>query len=190
MTYLFQISPLWPRRGEKKFRRNILCGKGPTTTLAPASQTQILDSSLLLSLFLRHDPASHSHLFPVREGPQTLLPWTFWGAVIQGNYQILPVKTWWIREKKQPTRNLKNQRSSPWPRLELSFQLNDNRFCLRNCYVIWCMGVIWLRTRDGSTSHKILPEFPDLCVPLLLIFVIWPIYLLQKHQVKGQPRES
>lgn len=52
------------------------------------------------------------------------------------------------------------------------------------------MGVIWLRTRDGSTSHKILPEFPDLCVLLLLlllIFVTWPIYLLQKHQVKGNP---
>lgn len=49
------------------------------------------------------------------------------------------------------------------------------------------MGVIWLRTRDGSTSHKILPEFPDLCVLLLLLFVTWPIYLLQKHQVKGNP---
>lgn len=49
------------------------------------------------------------------------------------------------------------------------------------------MGVIWLWTGDGSTSHKILPEFPDLCVLLLLIFVTWPIYLLQKHQAKGNP---
>lgn len=49
------------------------------------------------------------------------------------------------------------------------------------------MGVIWLRTRDGSTSHKILPEFPDLCVLLLLMFVTWPIYLLQRHQVKVNP---
>lgn len=49
------------------------------------------------------------------------------------------------------------------------------------------MGVIWLWTRNGSTSHKILPEFLDLCVLLLLIFVTWPIYLLQKHQVKGNP---
>lgn len=30
-------------------------------------------------------------------------------------------------------------------------------------------------------------EFPDLCVLLLLIFVTWPIYLLQKHQVKVNP---
>lgn len=46
------------------------------------------------------------------------------------------------------------------------------------------MGVIWLRTRDGSTSHKILPEFSDLCVLLLLLCATWPIYLLQKY--KGQ----
>lgn len=57
------------------------------------------------------------------------------------------------------TRNLKNQRSSPWPRLELSYQLNDNRFCLWNCCVIWCMGVIWQqrsewthKTAEGSPS--------------------------------------
>lgn len=50
------------------------------------------------------------------------------------------------------------------------------------------MGVIWLQRRDGSTSHKILPEFPDLCVLLLLlIFVTQPIYLLHKYPIKGNP---
>lgn len=46
----FQMSSLRPRRRERNFGWNILCGVGPKT-LAPASQTQILDTSLLLSYF-------------------------------------------------------------------------------------------------------------------------------------------
>ena len=91
------------------------------------------------------------------------------------------------RKKKKTHQEPEKPASSPWPPLELSFQLNDNRFCLRNCYVIWCMGVIWLRTRDRSTSHKILPEFSDLCVMLLLLCATCPIYLLQKYKVKDKP---
>lgn len=175
MQIIYPCAAIWPTSSnwapcsqgrERKKTLDPACGGTNTTTLVRKSNSnlgQFFTPSL--SLFLRQVAAGHSHLFSsVTEGHQTLLPWTFWGAVIQSNYQILPVKTWWIRGGGEPTRNLKNQRSSPWPRLELFFQLNDNRFCLRNCYVIWCMGVIWLRTRDGSTSHKILPEFPDLCV--------------------------
>lgn len=56
---IYPCAGIWPtsskwapcgQEGEREnFGWNILCGKGPTTTLALASQTQILDSSLLLS---------------------------------------------------------------------------------------------------------------------------------------------
>lgn len=170
------------KKGRENVGWNIPGGKRQTTRSSPESKTQILNSSLLLPLPISQAGPSRPlpPLSPCYRSPQTLLPWTFWGPVIQDNYQILPVKTWWIRERKKKNhQEPEKPASSPWPPLELSFQLNDNRFCLRNCYVIWCMGVIWLRTRDGSTSHKILPEFSDLCVLLLLLLcATWPIYLL------------
>lgn len=150
-------------RGKKLW---ILRVEEPTPPPSSGSQTQILDSSLLLPCpyFSGRSQQATPTFFPLLQKvtrPSCL-----------GLSEVLlfraTIKFYLLKhdglEGGEPTRNLKNQRSSPWPRLELFFQLNDNRFCLRNCYVIWCMGVIWLRTRDGSTSHKILPEFPDLCV--------------------------
>lgn len=103
-----------------------------------------------------------------------------------GNYQILPVKTWWIREKNNPPGTWKT-----------SVHLHDHGLnSPSNLTIIGSvLGTamqfdVWGSFgsgRDGSTSHKTLPEFPDLSVLWLLMFVTWPIYLLQKHQAKGNP---
>lgn len=108
MQIIYPCAAIWPTSSnwapcsqgrERKKTLDPACGGTNTTTLVRKSNSnlgQFFTPSL--SLFLRQVAAGHSHLFSsVTEGHQTLLPWTFWGAVIQSNYQILPVKTWWIR---------------------------------------------------------------------------------------------
>ena len=183
------MRPLWSRRGEKTVAGTFRVGKDrqqdPLQKVKLKSWTVLYSS---LSLFLRQVPASHSHLFPpVTEVPRPSCLGLSEVLLFRTTIKFCLLKHDRLEKKKKKHQEPEKPVSSPWPPLELSFQLNDNRFCLRNCYVIWCMGVIWLRTRDGSTSHKILPEFSDLCVLLLLLCATWPIYLLQKYKVKDKP---
>ena len=154
MTHLLLMRPLWSKRGEKTLDGTFWVGRDRQDPLQKV-KLKCWNSSLLLPLFLRQVLAGHSHPFPsVTEVPRSSCLGLSEVLLFRTTIKFYLLKHDGLereREKKKPPGTWKPA-SSPWPPLELSFQLNDNRFCHRNCYVIWCMGVIWLRTRDRSTK--------------------------------------